>query len=90
MLGKDIVNDLTWLYASQLCVDPLKALSQPLVIYTQQMQDRGVKIVHRHGVLDRSISQIIGGSVSQSRSYSSSCQPDTESFVMMIPAVSIL
>ena len=47
-LGKNILNDVT-MHVGETKVATLIAVSQPGVIYAQQMKDRGVKVMNVHG-----------------------------------------
>src|SRR5688572_17705335 len=59
------------------------------VVKTQQMEDRGMKVIHVHGVFNDVVSEIICLPMNNSRANSAACHPDGVVSWMMITSVVI-
>jgi len=75
------------MHVGQAEVAAASAECQPLVIETQEVQDRGVQVVHRADVLDRIDSQFVGRADQGAAFRAAASQPDREALGMMVAAV---
>ena len=67
----------------------LVAKRQSLVINAQQVQDRGLQIMHVNRILHHVVAEIVGTAVADSRANATAGQPECEATGMMIAAESI-
>lgn len=68
-------------------VTTLESERQLRVIKAQEVQDRGVQVVHMHGVLNCIESQIVRLTVDQSTLEPTPCHPNTEGSIVVIATV---
>ena len=71
-------------HVSQTKITTGHAIGQSLVIEAQQVQHRGVQVMHRNRLLDRSISEVVGRSVGVSAANPGTGQPAREAIVVVI------
>ena len=65
-----------------------KAVRQAFVVESQQVQNRGVHVVHVANIFNRLHAEVICRAVNRSTFDSATSHPDGESFRVMIAAVS--
>ena len=85
VLCQDFLNHLA-MHIGQAEVPALETESQSGVIDSQQMQDRGLKVVDGNGILNGLEAEIVGSSVSHAWLDPSTCHPDSKCVWMVIAA----
>ena len=60
------------------------------VIEPEQVEDRGVQVVHVHRILDGLVAELVGLAVRDPRFHASSRQPEGESLVVVVSTVGVL
>ena len=78
------------MYIGQTMVAALELVRQQTVVDTQQMQDRGVKIVDVDRILGDVVAEFVGGTVTCSRSNTTARYPDRKAARMMVTSVVFL
>ena len=66
------------------------AVGQALVVEPEQVEDRGVQIMHVHRVLDGLVAELVGPAIGDPRPGAPSGQPEGESLVVVVAAVGVL
>ena len=88
MLRQDVVDDVA-VDIGQPEVAAAVAISQTLVVESDQVQNRGVQVMDVDLVLGDVKAELVGGTISCSRLHPSSGQPHRKGVRMMIPASSL-
>src|SRR2546422_6900473 len=73
---------------SQAEIAALEAISEPQVIDPQQVENRGVKVVHVNGVLRSVVAQVIGVAVRDSTLDPAAGHPHGKALDVVVPAIS--
>lgn len=78
------MHDVGGLDASQLEVQALKSVGEPLVIDPQQMHRRGMQIPDVNGMVHGVVAELVRPAVAETRLDSRSCHPDRKASRMVI------
>lgn len=71
-------------------VASIVAIGQALVIDSEQVKDRGVKVVHVDWIGDRSVSEVVGHAMGVSRFHPAAREPDGEGAGVVIATGAVL
>ena len=77
------------MYIGQTVAPPLVLERQLLMIDPQQVQHRGLKIVHMHRILHDVVTEIVGFAISNAGLYATARHPDRKTTRMVIASVII-
>src|SRR4051794_12843188 len=83
--GEDGFHDLA-MDVGQAEVPAGVAVGEPLVVESEEVQDRGVEVVHADGILDGLEPEVVGGTVDRPALDPSAGHPDAEAVVVVIAA----
>ena len=83
--GKHVFDDVT-VDIRQAPLESVVVISEPLVIQTEEMQDRGVEIVDRSDVFDRPITELVGLTVAEALFHSGPHHPGGEAVRVVVAA----
>ena len=75
------------LHAGELLVEPQMAVGEPLVIETEQVQDRGMEVADVHWVLDDVVGEVVGLAVDPSPLRAAAGHPHREAPWVVVAAV---
>ena len=87
--GDDVLDDLP-LHVSQPHRAACVAIRQPLVVQTQQMQDRRMPIMHMHRVFNSFIPVVVGAAIREPPLDAAAGHPEGIAFVIVVAAVAVL
>src|SRR6187401_2470667 len=65
----------------------LEKIRQPFVVHTEQMQHRGVEVMHVNAVFRDVVAELVGLAVHQTRLHATASHPDRETAWVMIAAI---
>src|SRR5690242_13234040 len=78
------------MYVGETVVAAGVAIGEPLVIQTQEMQDRRVEVVNRHAPLDGVPTEVVGRAVVHAAANAAAGEPHHEAEGMMLAAIGVL
>ena len=70
----------------QAALDAVVVVGQPLMIESEQMQDRGMEVIDRYWILTHPVADLVGRPVTEPRLQAGSGEPAGEGVLIMIAA----